>query len=98
MKRPLRDFGMLVLIVVIPALAHAGQEVIYAEPGAKSIWVQSRTTVTTLLDNVKGAFWRNPAMVTSLGLTADQQQKMEEIFRQHRISLIDLNAAVEKEE
>jgi protein CpxP len=31
-------------------------------------------------------------------LTADQQKKMDEIFQQHRLKLIDLNASLQKEE
>jgi TonB family protein len=37
-------------------------------------------------------------MVQRLGLTADQQKRMDDIFQQHRLKLIDLNAAVQKEE
>lgn len=37
-------------------------------------------------------------MVQRLGLTTDQQKRMDDIFQQHRLKLIDLNAAVQKEE
>ncbi len=37
-------------------------------------------------------------MAQKLGLTADQQKKMDEIFQQHRLKLIDLNASLQKEE
>src|SRR5262245_6595423 len=37
----------------------------------------------------RGTFWRDPEYVTSLGLTNDQQKKMEETFRQYRLKLID---------
>lgn len=43
-------------------------------------------------------WWKNPATVQSLGLTADQQKKMDDIFQQYRLKLIDLNAALEREE
>jgi Spy/CpxP family protein refolding chaperone len=43
-------------------------------------------------------WWRNPATAQSLGLTADQQKKMDDVFQQYRLKLIDLNAALEKEE
>jgi len=45
-----------------------------------------------------GTWWRNEAMAKSLNLTADQQRKMDEVFLQYRIRLIDLNAALEKAE
>ena len=45
-----------------------------------------------------GRWWHNPETAQRLGLSADQEQKMDEIFQQHRLRLIDLNAALEKEE
>src|SRR5215813_9755675 len=41
--------------------------------------------------NFRGTFWRDPEYVASLGLTNDQQKKMEETFRQYRLKLIDIN-------
>lgn len=46
----------------------------------------------------RGRWWNNPEMEQRLGLTADQQRRMDDIFQQNRLKLIDLNAAVEKEE
>jgi len=43
-------------------------------------------------------WWENQEMVQRLGLTAEQQKRMEDIFQQSRIKLIDLNAALQKEE
>jgi len=45
-----------------------------------------------------GRWWHNPEMAQKLGLSPEQQQKMDDIFQQHRLHLIDLNAALEKEE
>jgi Spy/CpxP family protein refolding chaperone len=45
-----------------------------------------------------GRWWKNPQMVEKLGLTADQQKKMDDIFQQHRLKLIDVTAAVEREQ
>ena len=45
-----------------------------------------------------GRWWHDPNLVQRLGLTTDQQKKMDDIFQQHRLRLIDLNAALEKEE
>jgi Spy/CpxP family protein refolding chaperone len=43
-------------------------------------------------------WWKNAATVQSLGLTGDQQKKMDDVFQQYRLKLIDLNAVLEKEE
>jgi periplasmic protein CpxP/Spy len=45
-----------------------------------------------------GRWWNNPEVVQKLGLTADQQKRMEAVFEQSRPSLMDLSAAVRKEE
>jgi Spy/CpxP family protein refolding chaperone len=45
-----------------------------------------------------GRWWTRPEMAQRLGLTADQTKKMDDVFQQHRLKLIDLNAAVQKEE
>jgi Spy/CpxP family protein refolding chaperone len=46
----------------------------------------------------EGTWWRNPEVVTRLGLTADQTKRIDEIFLQSRVQLIDLHASLEKEE
>lgn len=45
-----------------------------------------------------GMWWKNPDLVEKIGLTADQQKKMDDIFQQSRLQLIDLRANVEKQE
>jgi Spy/CpxP family protein refolding chaperone len=45
-----------------------------------------------------GTWWRNADMVQKLGLNSDQQKKIEDIFQQHRLKLVDLDAAVQREE
>jgi Spy/CpxP family protein refolding chaperone len=45
-----------------------------------------------------GKWWDNPDLARRLNLTAEQQKKMDEVFQQHRLRLIDLHAALEKEE
>ncbi len=45
-----------------------------------------------------GTWWRDPAIVQKLGLTAEQQKKIEDEFQQNRIHLIDLTATLEKEQ
>lgn len=45
-----------------------------------------------------GRWWDNPQIAQKLGLSADQQKKMDDIFLQSRLKLIDEHASVEKEE
>jgi len=45
-----------------------------------------------------GKWWDNPEMAKKLGLSADQRKKMDDIFQQQRVKLIDLHAAVAREE
>jgi Spy/CpxP family protein refolding chaperone len=43
-------------------------------------------------------WWRAPQMVEKLGLTPEQQKKMDDVFQQNRARLIDLTASLDKEE
>ena len=45
-----------------------------------------------------GRWWRTSQMVEKLGLTPEQQTKMDEVFQQSRVKLIDLTASLDKEE
>jgi Spy/CpxP family protein refolding chaperone len=45
-----------------------------------------------------GMWWKNPDLVAKLGLTADQQKRMEDIFLQSRIQLIHMKASLEEQE
>jgi Spy/CpxP family protein refolding chaperone len=45
-----------------------------------------------------GMWWKNPDIIQSLSLTADQQKRMDDIFQQSRLQLIDAKANVEKQE
>lgn len=47
---------------------------------------------------VKGTFWRNVNWISVLDLSTDQQRRMDDIFQQFRLKLIDDNAALSKEE
>jgi len=43
-------------------------------------------------------WWNNPQLVEKLGVTQDQIKKIDDIFQQHRLHLIDLNANLQKAE
>ena len=45
-----------------------------------------------------GMWWNKPEVITRLAITPDQQKKMEDIFVQSRVQLIDLHASLEKEQ
>lgn len=45
-----------------------------------------------------GMWWKRPEIAQKLSLTADQQKRMDDIFQQSRLQLIDLKANVEKQE
>jgi len=45
-----------------------------------------------------GTWWNNADTASKLALTKEQQKKMDDIFQQFRLTLIDLNASLSKEE
>lgn len=46
----------------------------------------------------RGRWWNNPQVAQQIGLTDDQKAKMDDIFQQNRLQLIDLHAALQKQE
>jgi periplasmic protein CpxP/Spy len=52
----------------------------------------------TFHDGQFGRWWENPKIAQAIGLTDDQKKKMDDIFQQHRLHLIDLKANLEKAE
>ncbi len=49
-------------------------------------------------DLLSGKWWTNPLVIRRIGLTDDQQKRVEQVYQQSRLRLIDLRAALEKEE
>src|SRR5262245_3354006 len=100
--------GFVFLLTCTQAFAQAGyqerpadkkQEVQEAlETLKKTIAAKNTSPLTSLQATVKGTFWRNPEWVKILDLSVDQQKKMDEIFQQFRLKLIDLTGALQKEE
>ena len=45
-----------------------------------------------------GRWWDNPNVAQQVGITDDQKKKMDDIFQQNKLKLIDLKAALEKQE
>lgn len=45
-----------------------------------------------------GRWWTRPEVIEQLGLSADQRKNLDDILQQHRLRLIDLDAALQREE
>ena len=45
-----------------------------------------------------GAWWKSTEIAQKIGITPDQQKRIEDIFLQSRVELIDKHAALEKQE
>ena len=45
-----------------------------------------------------GTWWRNPEVATRIGLTAEQQKRIDGIFLQSRVQLIHMHASLEEEQ
>jgi protein CpxP len=58
----------------------------------------ARPPMERALNGPPGRWWKNPDMAQKLGLTAEQQKKMDDIFLDSRLKLIDLNASLQKDE
>jgi hypothetical protein len=54
-------------------------------------------TATLAADLPPGKWWRRPEIVQALGLSAEQQNRLETIFRGAANELIDLRGEVEKQ-
>ena len=65
---------------------------VYVNPKAK------KEPTAALQTGLQGTWWREAYWIKELNLTPDQQKKMDDAFRQNKIKLIDLTAALEKEE
>lgn len=79
------------------ASARAGGE--RMDPGAPLPLRANRPPMErSLMPGPPGRWWNNPQTAQKLALNSDQQKKMDDIFQQNRIKLIDLNAVLQKEE
>jgi len=56
------------------------------------------TLENILQGGLSGRWWAMPRVIQRLGLTPDQQKRMDDVFQQSRLKLIDLTAALDKEE
>ena len=84
----------------LPNLSTPFAQVTTSRGGGYNLQVNTGRTKDPLaaLQVAPGTWWNNSEMVTRLNLTKDQQKKMDDIFQQFRLTLIDLNASLSKEE
>jgi len=88
-----------VLVLLAGAMPAFAQEVKYKTafpPEPINGWKKGTASWQTL--GQPGTWWRNGNYITLLSLTADQQKKMDDVFQQSRLKLIDLTATLDKEE
>jgi Spy/CpxP family protein refolding chaperone len=50
------------------------------------------------MERALGRWWNNPQLAQKIGINTDQIKKMDDIFQQHRLKLVDLNANLQKAE
>jgi Spy/CpxP family protein refolding chaperone len=87
----------LLAILIAAALPAFAQEVKY-KPGMETYSWKLATSTGWQSLAPSGTWWRNQSYITSLSLTPEQQRRMDEVFQQSRIKLIDVTAALDKEE
>lgn len=69
-----------------------------ASPFGVTVRTGNRDSTTALQTGLQGTWWRDARWMHDLNLTEEQQKKMDDVFRQNRIKLIDLSATLEKAE
>jgi Spy/CpxP family protein refolding chaperone len=80
-------------------LAQASNSLGLYTPLHPNVLSQTKDLVAALeTGGLQGTWWRNARWIRELNLTPEQQKKMDEVFRQNKIKLIDLNAGLEKAE
>ena len=66
-----------------------GPRIINVRPGDRGpVWVHRGP----------GKWWKDSELMRKLGVSDEQVQRIEKIFQDHRLELIDLHAALEKQE
>jgi protein CpxP len=93
MKRQLRLLGFASLAGVINLCAQGP-----GGPGGPPPGMQRPPMDRPFRGGPPGKWWMDPALVQRLGLTADQQKKIDALFQQSRLKLIDLRASLQKQE
>src|SRR5271154_323709 len=91
LKRPAMLLSLASLISLAPAVPAIAQDWHGANSGPPPMERSFRA-------GGPGRWWDNPNAAQQVGITDDQKKKMDDIFQQHKLQLIDLKAALEKQE
>jgi Spy/CpxP family protein refolding chaperone len=83
------------IAVILTSLAVATPAMAQLVNPKKNVWSDATGWQTP---GPSGTWWRDQKYVTLLSLTMDQQKKMDDVFQQARIKLIDVTAILDKEE
>jgi len=75
-----------------------GQQAAPPEPPPGQPGVEPRMGRGAMRPRLDGKWWDNPETAKRVGITAEQQKKMDDVFHLSRLKLIDLTAALQKEE
>src|SRR4051812_11232064 len=88
------------LLIVLGAVSAAAQPVPKAlEQNSNTVFLRDGSSSFSWSTNIKsGKWWTRPEEIERLGLSADQRKNLNDILQQHRLKLIDLDAALQKEE
>ncbi|MBI2679645.1 MAG: periplasmic heavy metal sensor [Candidatus Solibacter usitatus] len=102
MMRPLRWLGLIFSLAVLASATLYTQQPPEGRPEGPGFGPGMRPGRPPMERGLRvgppGRWWTDAALVARLGLTADQQTKIGEIFQSSRLRLIDLSAALQKEE
>ena len=90
-KRPVMLLSLASLLCLAPALPAFKQDWHGANPGPPPM-------ERTFRAGGPGRWWDNPNVAQQVGVTDDQKKKLDDIFQQHKLHLIDLKASVEKQQ
>lgn len=93
------------LLVMLGAVSAVAQQVPKAleQGSSKNVIVRSGSGNFTIgfgigIGMKSGRWWTRPEVIEQLGLSADQRKNLDDILQQHRLKLIDLDAALQREE
>lgn len=89
----------VVVVALVAAGAMARAQATTPPPGDGPGFGEHRPPMERMLGGAShGRWWNNPTVIDRLKLTDDQRKSMDDILQQHRDTLIDMRANVEKAE
>jgi len=84
--------------LAIAQVAPASPEGPSTQMGPRAITVRSGDRGPGWVQRSPGKWWKDSELMRKIGVSDEQVQKFEKIFQDHRLNLIDLHAALEKQE